>query len=308
MRKALLAFSLAGIICSAVYADGESTYKVIKGDTLSKIAGKMYNDVNQWPKIMEANKNILSNPNAIAVGQVLTIPVLSAAKETVAQPPAQEQPQQQPSRESTDAAAPVPAPEQVAEPVEEPETETEEAEITAPQEAAPAEAVEEPVEEQAEQPAPAPVEEKIEEPEVQAPVEEPAEEEDEEETAKEVQATTEEPFVVPDAESFVAPETWQGDGHIASEKDKKLLISTGDTVYINVGAASVAPGTKCIVYRIIGKVQDQNTRDILGNEVRRIGRLKVMDAVGVSAATAKVMISYDPIQIGDIIKIVSDAR
>ena len=305
MRKALLAFSLAGIICGAVYADGESTYKVIKGDTLSKIAGKMYNDPNQWPKIMEANKNILANPNAIAVGQVLTIPALSAAKDSSVRQPAPEQPQQQqPPIESPEAVTPVPAPEeQVAEQVEEPEAESEEAEIPAP-EAAQAETIEQPVEEQAEQPAPG--EEKIEDPKAEAPVEEPSDED--EEATEQVQTQTAESFVVPDVESFVAPETWQGDGHIASEKDKKLLISTGDTVYINVGAAKVAPGSKCVIYRVLGKVQDQNTRDILGNEVRRIGRLRVMDAVGASAATAKVTISYDPIQIGDIIAIVSDAQ
>ena len=50
------------------------TYTVVSGDTLSKIAKKYYGDAMQYPKIFEANRDILTNPDLIKVGQVLKIP------------------------------------------------------------------------------------------------------------------------------------------------------------------------------------------------------------------------------------------
>ena len=50
------------------------TYTVVSGDTLSKIAKQYYGDANDWPKIFDANRDKLSNPDRINVGQVLRIP------------------------------------------------------------------------------------------------------------------------------------------------------------------------------------------------------------------------------------------
>ena len=50
------------------------TYTVVSGDTLSKIAKHYYGDANEWPKIFDANRDKLSNPDRINVGQVLRIP------------------------------------------------------------------------------------------------------------------------------------------------------------------------------------------------------------------------------------------
>jgi nucleoid-associated protein YgaU len=49
-------------------------YIVQKGDTLPKIAEKVYGDKTKWRKIFDANKNILDNPYSLSVGQELTIP------------------------------------------------------------------------------------------------------------------------------------------------------------------------------------------------------------------------------------------
>jgi len=49
-------------------------YSVVAGDTLSKIAKHFYGDANQYMKIFEANKDQLSDPNKIKVGQALKIP------------------------------------------------------------------------------------------------------------------------------------------------------------------------------------------------------------------------------------------
>ena len=49
-------------------------HDVVSGDTLSAIAKKYYGDANQYMKIFEANKPMLSHPDKIYVGQKLRIP------------------------------------------------------------------------------------------------------------------------------------------------------------------------------------------------------------------------------------------
>jgi uncharacterized protein YidB (DUF937 family) len=50
------------------------TYTVVSGDTLSGIAKQFYHDANQWQRIFDANRDILSNPDRISPGQHLRIP------------------------------------------------------------------------------------------------------------------------------------------------------------------------------------------------------------------------------------------
>ena len=59
---------------SVTIAGNNRTYTVKSGDTLSAIAKQFYNDASEYMKIFEANKSILSSPDKIAPGQVLTIP------------------------------------------------------------------------------------------------------------------------------------------------------------------------------------------------------------------------------------------
>jgi tetratricopeptide (TPR) repeat protein len=51
-------------------------YTSIKGDSLSKIAGRFYGDTSKFMIIYEANKDTLTNPNSLKVGQTLVIPEL----------------------------------------------------------------------------------------------------------------------------------------------------------------------------------------------------------------------------------------
>lgn len=58
----------------AAGAAAAATYTVVAGDTLSRIAKRHYGDANQWPRIFEANRDQLDNPDRIFPGQVLRIP------------------------------------------------------------------------------------------------------------------------------------------------------------------------------------------------------------------------------------------
>jgi|SRR5690606_20211466 len=50
------------------------SYTVKAGDSLSKISKEFYGDANKYMKIFEANKDQLSDPDKIKVGQVLKVP------------------------------------------------------------------------------------------------------------------------------------------------------------------------------------------------------------------------------------------
>ena len=64
-----------GKAAAAQPAAGHSrTYTVKAGDTLSKISKEQYGNANDYMKIFEANRDILTDPNKINPGQTLKIP------------------------------------------------------------------------------------------------------------------------------------------------------------------------------------------------------------------------------------------
>ena len=66
-------------IHAAVVAEKEPEvqyYLIQKGDTLSKIAKQFYGDANKYPKIFEANKEVIKDPDLIFPGQKIRIPAL----------------------------------------------------------------------------------------------------------------------------------------------------------------------------------------------------------------------------------------
>ena len=53
---------------------GSTTYVVVVGDSLWRIAQKQYGSGSLWRQIYEANKGTIQDPNRIWVGQILNIP------------------------------------------------------------------------------------------------------------------------------------------------------------------------------------------------------------------------------------------
>ena len=52
------------------------TYTVEKGDTLSHIAKRFYGKAKFWPKIHEANRDTIEDPDRIFPGQVIRLPAI----------------------------------------------------------------------------------------------------------------------------------------------------------------------------------------------------------------------------------------
>jgi LysM repeat protein len=58
----------------ATLEDGTQYYEIKSGDTLSAIAKQFYGDANQYPKIFEANREVIKDANLIYPGQKIRIP------------------------------------------------------------------------------------------------------------------------------------------------------------------------------------------------------------------------------------------
>jgi len=59
---------------TASAAPAQRIHEVVKGDTLSAIAKKYYGKASEYPKIFEANQDVLRDPDHIHPGQKLRIP------------------------------------------------------------------------------------------------------------------------------------------------------------------------------------------------------------------------------------------
>lgn len=67
--------SAAPVDAPAGEDEGESEFYVIQaGDTLGKIAKEVYGDAMQYPKIFEANREVIQDPDKIFVGQKIRLP------------------------------------------------------------------------------------------------------------------------------------------------------------------------------------------------------------------------------------------
>jgi nucleoid-associated protein YgaU len=52
----------------------ERWHEVVSGESLSKLAARYYGDGGQWMRIFEANRDVLTDPDRIKIGQRLRIP------------------------------------------------------------------------------------------------------------------------------------------------------------------------------------------------------------------------------------------
>ncbi|MBN1824583.1 MAG: LysM peptidoglycan-binding domain-containing protein [Endomicrobiales bacterium] len=247
-----------------------TSYSILKGDTLWDITGRHYGNAWLWPKLWQVNKAQIDDPDLILPEQLLDLPDKKTLEAVVV-----EMGEKEPARET--AAEPVeemvlpgvPAMEE--EPAAEPEPEEVAEEITAEEEL-PAEIIEE-------------------EPVVEAP----AEERPEVDEAKLMKQYF-------NWESKFVSRGWSPDGTIMGSKERKLMISAGDTVYVDLGKDKISKGAECVVLR---KGRKMKSNDVVGYEIIRVGKIQITGE-GDNISTAKVTMSYEPIQTGDLLKVVGE--
>ena len=75
------AFSVVVLTDKRIYEDGAPAaveeveyYEIASGDTLSAIAKRFYGNGSLYPRIFEANREVIKDPDKIYVGQKIRIP------------------------------------------------------------------------------------------------------------------------------------------------------------------------------------------------------------------------------------------
>lgn len=63
-----------GVVAPAA-TDKVEYYEIVSGDTLSAIAQKYYGKASAYPRIFEANREVIKDPDKIYVGQKIRIPL-----------------------------------------------------------------------------------------------------------------------------------------------------------------------------------------------------------------------------------------
>lgn len=258
-----------------------SPHKVVKGDTLWDLAGAYLKDPFLWPKIFEANRDKIENPRWIFPDQEFVIPTVEAAErlspplpvveaqEEVLPPP----PAKDPSMAETAGVSEVPPP------TEEMNGEGQ----SSKQMISPEEEVVDPSEDVDDRTL-----------------------DEREAKKKRSQAVPGAGFMGGTADSFLADESWEYDGYVLRDRDQRMMISQGDVVFLNIGAASgVKPKMVAHVYRVGKKVKDPYLKKKTGRMVKRVGSVMVTGQVTDEGCTAVVTNSLEPIRIGDIVKFIS---
>ncbi|MFH1258359.1 MAG: LysM peptidoglycan-binding domain-containing protein [Elusimicrobiota bacterium] len=262
-------------------------YIIQPGDCLWLIADRFYKNPWRWKEIWQSNKYI-KDPHWIYPKGELVIPEITEAR--------------------AENIEPAETPQQETEQVSEPQAqEVAEVKPGAEEMAKEEEAKEEPSQ--------------VEEAKEEAEVAEPQEEKEE---VVQAQVTEEPPVVEKEAQkkssllsgsedksketkvfgrSFIIPKDWVFDGYICGDREDKVMISQGDVVYLDIGkSGKIKPKEKGVVYRRERDVFSPETGELLGEMIKEIGTLEVAEEVQEKTATARINLSREPIQVGDIVR------
>ncbi len=255
-------------------------YIIQPGDCLWLIADRFYKNPWRWKEIWQSNKYI-KDPHWIYPKGELVIPEITEVMAENIEPtetPQQETEQVSESQAQKEVAEVKPS---VEEAVKVEEVEEEEAEVAEPQEekeeVESAKGTEEP-----------PVAEK------EAQRKSSFLNESEEDKNKDTKVF---------GRSFIIPKDWVFDGYICGDREDKVMISQGDVVYLDIGkSGKIKPKEKGVVYRREREVFSPETGELLGEMIKEIGTLEVAEEVQEKTATARVNMSKEPIQVGDIVR------
>lgn len=107
------------------------------------------------------------------------------------------------------------------------------------------------------------------------------------------------------AQAFVAGADWEFDGFVAGGQDSNVrsMFYMGDLIYLNIGSQQgVGAGDRVGIYKRGEKVRDPQTGRFLGYEVRRAAIARATDKVEDEAASVRITMTYEPVEIGDLVR------
>jgi len=107
------------------------------------------------------------------------------------------------------------------------------------------------------------------------------------------------------AEAFVAGSDWEFDGFVAGGQDEsiKSMFAVNDLLYLNIGLADrIESGDRLGVYRRGARIRDPQTGKVIGFEVRKAAILEVTDRIEDSSCSARILSSYESVEIGDLVR------
>lgn len=120
MVRAAAALLALAMLFTPVAAQQATTHTVVRGDTLWELAERYLGDGHEWSRIYEANREVLSSPDALEPGMELRIPGTGGEVERLrvipsrrGENPPPEALREPPAREADEPAAAEPAQEQL---------------------------------------------------------------------------------------------------------------------------------------------------------------------------------------------------
>jgi len=110
------------------------------------------------------------------------------------------------------------------------------------------------------------------------------------------------------AEGFITREELDSAGTLIDTVDNRILMATGDPVFVKMKEPSSAtPGKPFSLFRIGEEVEHPVTGVPIGYRVISLGALRITDIDG-EVATAKITVAHEEIQRGDLVRPFSPAR
>ncbi|MDO8734100.1 MAG: LysM peptidoglycan-binding domain-containing protein, partial [Elusimicrobiota bacterium] len=102
----------------------------------------------------------------------------------------------------------------------------------------------------------------------------------------------EDPVQKVEEDSVIADENWEFDGYVSGEKDRKIIIGQGDTVFLDLGKKqNIKPLDRYTVYRRDRKIVHPETDENLGNLIRKIGVLEISTDIQNNTCTGRVIMA-----------------
>lgn len=106
-----------------------------------------------------------------------------------------------------------------------------------------------------------------------------------------------------DGDAMLVDETWEFDGYISGQKERREIISEGDIVFLDIGRKQgIKPMDRFTVYRRDRQMKHPETGESLGHLIRKVGLLEVTRDVLEQTCAARVVLSREPLYTGDYVK------